>query len=129
MAPLTYTHNQDQNIHVFHIHEASRAAVDAYAAEISKILQHIGTDSSIRIILDFSDSTLFPLQYMQRKMKSVGEKYAPVPPSYVAYICDHPGDRSLIQTLDHSRSIRREDNRQTFSSKDIQAAIDWLLTK
>lgn len=135
MKPITYHYDTTHDIHVCKVHEASRAAVDAYVELVLHMASNIFSPEKpearyVRILLDFSEARLFPLKYLQKRIKEVFATLPVVPPAiYIAYVTSDMVDKSLIIMLNYFSTVRKEDIRQVFSPKDYQKAIDWLSSK
>lgn len=137
MTPLTYEHDTTRDIHIFRIHESSRAAIDAYAESLEAVAASLNLYApdkpqaqQIRILLDFTETRLFPLQYLQQRIKVLFETFTVAPPViFIAYITNDMGDKSLIGLLNYFSTVRREDIRRVFSADDYATALEWLTNK
>lgn len=129
MTPLTYTYNAEQNIHTFVIHQASRAAVDAYIRKLEEIVESFGEiqPKSMYLLLDFTEDGLYPMAYLNKQLAGYIRKFPRIPTNYLAYIVTHPGDQTLVKALQYSSNVYRETTREIFDSRE--KAVDWLLSK
>lgn len=124
-------HDPLNDIYTFKFYEASRQAVDTYAATIREIITTRRSDDTLdcclRLVLDFARVGVLPLGYFVETMHKVGKDLAPVPPAFVAYILDDVGDHSVLEAIGFSRKMRQEDLRAAFSHEEHDAMIAWLL--
>ncbi len=132
MPRLTYT--VDDTIHIFAFHEQTRYAVDEYMNQISALLAEMAPlevrPKVLRVVLDISESGMFPLKYALSKARSAIGGAAYVPQIYYAYITDDKSDISIIKSLDYySPSPQITDTRRIFPPEQMDDAKKWLNSK
>lgn len=132
MTPVTYS--LEDTVHTFVFHDQTRAAVDAYMNQIAALLAEMARleakPKALRVLLDISESGMFPLKYALEKARLALGAAAYVPQIYYAYITDDKSDIAIIKSLDYySPSPQSKDTRRVFPSDQLEEAKTWLRSK
>jgi len=125
---VTYNFMEAQEIHEFIFAESSRKAMDQYIAYIYEIYdERLKGKPKMRIILDIHKSGMLPVKYASAIMEKTFKELAPFPKPFVAYLSAGGMDNSLIATMNYTAS--KHVDRLTFSIRDRDKAIEWLVSK
>jgi hypothetical protein len=110
----------------------SEAAVDEYVDVlldyVDRLRQANKLDRPLLIIVDLTDSGMFPLIYGTSTVSKILPRLEDVSTMRLAYITDSPEDRFAIKGLGTLSSTRKQDTRTVFRSEERDAAIGWLLS-
>lgn len=118
-------------ITIYHFAQSHRQAVDDYLQQMAEPLlnAHINAgkvDEPIRIVVDVSQSGMFPVNYMFNHVKTLFAKHEKVPQYYIAFVVRDTGDAMLVQLVDSIAVGSFSNTRRVFTIDQMDDAIDWL---
>lgn len=125
------TQEQVGEIIVYHFHQSHRRAVDEY-------LDHMGSpllkervdagliDTPIRIVVDLSESGMFPVNYMAGRVRDMFDQYEKVPTYYIAYIIKDTSDSVMVKLIEGMTTGYMSHTRHMFTHDQFDQAISWL---
>lgn len=129
---LELIYHQDPDILEIIFKKNTRPAVDEYVQAMlsyANDMREMGKlDQPIYMIIDVSQSGMYPLNYGTAEIAKIIPKLKGIPNAYFAYIVDHSQDSFIIEQLKHFSSTRNQDSRRTFTGADRDKAIEWLLS-
>lgn len=122
---------EDNHLHVFMFHDNSSSAADEYMrlqneALESWILDGRGNEP-FRIIVDISQSGLFPISHTLSYSLSFLSKHKKIPNRYFAYITDNRNDLLMLRQLAEGGGKDWEERRRIFAPDDRSQAKAWLM--
>lgn len=127
---VAYRYDPETLIHHFKIQEKTRRAVDHYVDYMYKIAKEFLEANleapTLRIMIDITDSGMFPLRYLYDRMREFLRKNAHIPPAYIAYIAIQTDDLVLLRSVSASRA---KDTRGVFLPTEIDKATEWLTSQ
>jgi hypothetical protein len=119
-------------LHVFTFHDKSRTAADEYIRLQNEALESWiidgRTDEPFLMILDISQSGLFPISHTLTHSMKLLSKYQQIPNRYFAYITDNRNDLLMLCQLAEGGGTDWDKRRQIFAPDEIEDAKQWLLT-
>ena len=123
---------EDNNLHIFTFHDNSSSAADEYMrlqneALESWILDGRG-DEPFRIVVDISQSGLFPISHTLTYSLSFLSKHQRIPNRYFAYITDNRNDLLMLRQLAEGGGKDWEEKRRIFAPADLSEAKTWLMS-
>lgn len=130
---LVTCHRDDDNIHVFNFSQNTRAAADQYmqlmyAALEEWILEGHENDPFL-LLLDISDSGLFPISHtLSRPIPLLG-KYKRIPQRFMVYLTNNKRDLLMLDQIKEGNPAEWEMARRIFPPQDREEARNWLMSK
>jgi hypothetical protein len=115
----------DESIHEFVFTKPSRDAVDRYIKYLIDMYEVLKNEPVVRILLDFKQSGMLPMRYMQSRIKAMATESTTFPPTHVAYLIDKGMDQTLFRTIEYTAD--KNIDRTHFSNRDD--AIEWLMNQ
>jgi hypothetical protein len=123
---------EDNNLHIFTFRDNSSSAADNYMRLQNEALESWILDGRIdepfRIVVDISQSGLFPISHTLSYSLSFLSKYKKIPNRYFAYITDNRNDLLMLRQLAEGGGKDWEERRRIFAPADLEQAKSWLMS-
>lgn len=125
-------HLEDNNLHIFTFLDNSHKAAEGYmrlqndALETWIVADRM--DEPFRMVIDISQSGLFPISHTLSHSLSLLQKYQQIPNRYFAYITSNRNDLLMLRQLAEGGGKDWEERRRTFSPEDLAEAKTWLMS-
>ncbi|MDQ7026213.1 MAG: hypothetical protein Q9P01_09320 [Anaerolineae bacterium] len=129
--PFVEYHLENNSLHVFTFHNNSHKAAEEYmrlqneALEMWIIDNH--ADEPFRMVIDISQSGLFPISHTLSHSLSLLRKYQQIPNRYFAYITSNRNDLLMLRQLAEGGGKDWEERRRTFPPEELSEAKAWLM--
>jgi hypothetical protein len=123
---------ETDKLHFFKFYDNSAATTLEYLQRIDELLlewtHNYGYEVPLRFVVDVSDAGMFPIETVLTYSNPVVQFGQCVPKRYIAYISDTITDKLLFSRLAKSSDESWHQRRRMYTSKEIEAAREWLLS-
>ena len=122
---------EDDTLHIFTFHDNSHEAAREYMQlqndALETWIQNGRIAEPFRIIIDISQSGLFPISHTLSYSLTMLNKYEKIPNRYFAYITDNRNDLLILRQLAEGGGKDWENKRRIFAPDALDEAKAWLL--
>lgn len=130
-SPVNYT-LEDNTLHIFKFHDNSDVAADEFMrlqnTALESWLSDGRGDEPFRVVVDISQSGLYPISHTLSYSLSFLRNYQQIPDRYFAYITDNRNDLLLLRQLAEGGGKDWDERRRIYAPDDLSAAKTWLIS-
>ena len=123
---LTYKFLQTEQIHVMTFHKPSRQAYDEFISVMDQIYKTLNDDSKMRIIVDYRESGIPPMQYVVSKGVEWAKSLSVHPQAKMALLTKADFIVSLLARLVQVFEFSHLSTRIYENETAYQDALDWM---
>jgi hypothetical protein len=130
--PALEYHLENNKLHIFIFHDNSHKAAEEYMRLQNEALEawivDERSDEPFCMVIDISQSGLFPISHTLSHSISLLQKYQQIPNRYFAYITNNRNDLLLLRQLAEGGGKDWEERRRIFSPEELAEAKAWLMS-